>query len=193
MLIILTKIGLENVSLCPQRGYKTNVVYIQVAPICQRGGLSAGSTTASTTTETTTERPECPDGWETYTGDSSHIKCFKYCGDTQYATWAEDNCQYQGGHLASIHSAEEQNFIVQTFDPSERVWIGSVDPDNNGVWEWTDGSTFDFSYWRSNEPDGYPSGHHPYYTVMDFYTYNDGLWEDYPYDQYFDYICQLTL
>jgi len=163
---------------------------IQVAPICQRGGLSAGSTTVATTTETTTERPECPDGWETYTGDSSHIKCYKYCGDTQYATWAEDNCKYQGGHLASIHSVEEQNFIVQTFNPSGNVWIGAVDYDHDGVWEWTDGSSFDFSYWiPGSEPDG-----GSYNTFMDIAYYSNGYWNDgYYSSHYYGYICQLTL
>ena len=172
--------------------YKTNITLAQVAPICQRGGLSASSTTVATTTETTTERPECPDGWETYTGDSSHIKCFKYCGDTQYANWAEDNCQYQGGHLASIHSAEEQNFIVQTFNPSGNVWIGAVDYDHDGVWEWTDGSSFDFSYWiPGSEPDG---GLYNGYTFMDIAYYSNGYWNDAYYSShYYGYICQLIL
>merc|ERR1712037_856061 len=60
------------------------------------------------------------------TCDGSTIKCFKHCGDTTYATYAEQNCQTQGGHLASIHSMEEQNFLINTFNPSARVWIGAV-------------------------------------------------------------------
>ena len=165
---------------------------MQVAPICQRGGLDAGptTTTASTTTQTTTERPECPYGWETYTGDGASVKCFKHCGDETYATYAEQHCQTQGGHLASIHSLEEQNFLINTFHPSARVWIGAVDPDHNGVWEWTDGSSFDFSYWISgDEPDG-----GSYYTVMDFHYYYDGYWNDLSYNySYYGYICQLAL
>merc|ERR550517_1746512 len=137
---------------------------IQVAPICQRGGLSAGTATTSTTTETTTELPECPYGWDTYTDTSSGVKCFKYGSDIYFATYAEEACQDQGGHLASIHSMEEQNFLMQTFNPPDRVWIGAVDPDQNGAWEWTDGSSFDFSNWRSGQPDG---GSGSYYTVMD--------------------------
>ena len=166
-----------------------------MAPICQRGGLDAGTTTttASTTTQTTAERPECPYGWETYTGDGSSVKCFKYCGDREYAaycgilyaTYAEQNCQDQGGHLASIHSMEEQNFLMHTFNPSARVWIGAVDTDHNGVWEWTDGSSFDFSYWRSGQPDG------QYYTVMD--DISSGGWRDLDYNERYQYFCQLTL
>ena len=160
---------------------------MQVAPICQRGGLSADTTT-STTTETTTERPECPNGWETYTGDGSSIKCFKYYGGAMYATHAEESCLGQGGHLASVHSFEEQNFLVQTFNPAVEVWIGAVDTDHNGAWEWTDGSPFDFSYWLSDQPDG-----GQYFTVMDCDDSTSGQWRDLEFDRSYNYICQLTL
>ena len=153
-----------------------------MAPICQRGGLSAGTTTATTTT---TSRPECPYGWETYEDSNGNLKCFKYCGDTTYATYAEENCRAQGGHLASIHSAEEQNFLVQTFNSNYEVWIGAVDPHHNSGWEWTDGTPFDFSYWGSGEPDG-----GQYYTTM---TTSSGRWSDHTYDHYCQYICQLSL
>ena len=159
-----------------------------MAPICQRGGLNAGTTTVATTTETTTERPECPYDWETYTGDGSNVKCFKYCRDRTYATDAEIACQDQGGHLASIHSSEEQNFLMQTFNPSDAVWIGAVDTDHNGAWEWTDGSTFDFSNWVSGQPDG-----KQYYAYMDCNDSPSGQWKDYYYNVHQQYICQITL
>ena len=157
-----------------------------MAPICQRGGLNADTTTASTTTETTTERPECPYDWETYIGNGSYVKCFKYCGDYAYATYAEDNCQALGGHLASIHSLEEQNFLSSTYYTTSysRTWIGAVDTDHNNVWEWIDGSDFDFSYWISgSEPDG-----GSYYTVMDFGYSSSGYWNDMTYNHNYPYI-----
>ena len=157
---------------------------VQVAPICQRGGLNAGTATAATTTGTT----ECPYGWETYTGDGSLVKCFKHCGDQQYATHAEQYCQAQGGHLASIHSSEEQNFLMQTFGLTDDIWIGAVDTDHNGAWEWTDGSTFDFSNWVSGQPDG-----KQYYAYMDCNDSPSGQWKDYYYNVHQQYICQITL
>ena len=174
---------------CPYAAGKSSNNLIQVAPICQRGGLSAGTTSASTTTtEATTKRPECPNGWETLTGDGSSIKCFKYWPNEVHATLAEDTCRAQGGHLASVHSIEEQSFLVQTFNPSDDcVWIGAVDPDHNRVWEWTDGSSFDFSYWRSGQPNG-----RVYYTVMDFGRSSDGGWSDFYEDNNCGYICQLS-
>ena len=124
-----------------------------------------------------------------YLDTNANVKCFKYSGDTAYATNAEGNCVNLGGHLASIHSAEEQNFLMQTFNPSEDVWIGAVDADHDWVWEWTDGSPFDFSYWLSDQPDG-----GQYYTVMDCDNSASGKWRDLGYnDNDFHYIYQLDL
>ena len=172
-------------------------ISVQVAPICQRGGLSAGTTTASNTTETatttpgtTTKRPECPYGWETYTDTSSSVKCFKYGSDTHYATDAEEACQAQGGHLASIHSREEQNFLMQTLNPENRVWIG-LHRGENRAFEWTDGSTLDFIYWMSGQPDG--SSKNDYVFMDCLYSPVLGEWNDLYYGQNYHYICQLTL
>ena len=88
--------------------------------------------------------------------------------------------------MASIHSDEEQDFIRQTFSPSY-VWIGAVDTDNNSVWEWTDGSTFNFSNWMPGQPDGGEQ-----YAYIDFSTNAHGEWVDYVYSYSFNYICQLT-
>ena len=32
--------------------------------------------------------------------------------------------------------------------------MGGVDSDQDGIWEWTDGTPFDFTYWGSGEPAG---------------------------------------
>ena len=88
--------------------------------------------------------------------------------------------------MASIHSMEEQNFLINTFNPSAKVWIGAVDPGHNGVWEWTDGSSFDFSYWTSGQPDG-----GQYYALMD--DSDSRRWRDLDYSNSYQYFCQLTL
>jgi len=158
---------------------------IQVAPICQRGGLSASTTTeAASTTETTTQRHECPDGWETFTGSGSAIKCFKFYSTTVFATSAENNCQGEGGHLASIHSIQESNFIQEMFENSATgAWIGGVDRNHDGLWEWTDGSFFDFSNWSSNQPNG-----GEYFILLG----RDGEWRDWTASGVSNYICQIT-
>jgi hypothetical protein len=81
---------------------------------------------------------------------------------------AEDNCQAIGGHLVSIHSQEENDYVGTLADMATvatgRVWIGAIGdgPDGDfcsgsaGVYEWTDGSPWDYENWRTstNEPNG---------------------------------------
>jgi len=44
------------------------------------------------------------------------------------ASWAdaEKDCNNKGGHLASIHSADESSFI-HSLAPSYGLWIGGTD------------------------------------------------------------------
>eukprot|EP01052_Picozoa_sp_SAG31_P007216 SAG31_NODE_341_length_17459_cov_29.188123_8_plen_849_part_00 len=70
-------------------------------------------------------------------------------------TWleAEAYCHSHGGHLASVHSAEEQANIW-AIARGERVWIGLTDRGHEGSWGWSDGSNYgNFLSWDSNQPD----------------------------------------
>merc|ERR1712055_771920 len=91
---------------------------------------------------------DCPSGWASY-----DTKCFKLFTSKASATEAESKCNEQGGNLPSIHSKAEQDFIYTNLDHSHSVWIGAVDPNQDGSWQWTDGSSFDFTNWGEEEPD----------------------------------------
>jgi hypothetical protein len=59
--------------------------------------------------------------------------------------------------LISIHSAEENKFVIDLVD-SERtsnisVWIGAKRNNSLGYFEWTNGKEFNYSNWRSGEPE----------------------------------------
>ena len=71
-----------------------------------------------------------------------------------------------------------------------RSGLGRWTLDYKGVWEWTDGSTFDFSYWMSGQPDG---GSKYDYGVMDCLYSTTGEWSILYFGYKHDYICQLTL
>jgi hypothetical protein len=84
-----------------------------IAPICQYENsdeLTTVSTAATTTATTygTTTIFSCPDSWEEYDGHC-------YLAVLEEFRWveAESECTLQGGHLASIHSQDEQDFIFQ--------------------------------------------------------------------------------
>ena len=114
--------------------------YNAVAVICQYD-IDVASTTTTSAASTTTRIPEsttvttstavttttvtpgnsCPSGWQEFRGHC-------YLLVAKVATWAdaEKDCINKGGHLASIHSADESNFI-HSLAPSNSLWIGGTD------------------------------------------------------------------
>ena len=68
-------------------------------------------------------------------------------------TAAERSFQALSRHLASIHSLEEHTVITKMASKAN-FWVEGVDVNHNGLWEWIDGSGFDYSNWKSSQPDG---------------------------------------
>ena len=68
---------------------------------------------------------------------------------------AEKSCVSFNGHLASIHSAMEQQFIVDHVvrGISHNLWIGGSDRIVEGTWRWTDGTPMDYFNWDNGEPN----------------------------------------
>jgi hypothetical protein len=119
----------------------SEVQHNAVAVICQYDiavastttTTSAASTTTTTVTITTTEETtttvtttvtpgnSCPSGWQEFRGHC-------YLLVAKVATWAdaEKDCINKGGHLASIHSADENSFIHSLYS-SNWLWIGGTD------------------------------------------------------------------
>merc|ERR1712189_144174 len=66
-------------------------------------------------------------------------------------TAAESTCQSLGGHLASVHSQQEMDFIVSNMGGSASVFfLGGKQEDEN--WEWTDGSGWERTFWLEGHP-----------------------------------------
>ncbi|XP_067399488.1 C-type lectin BpLec-like, partial [Emydura macquarii macquarii] len=86
--------------------------------------------------------------------------CYGYF--SQERTWmdAEAECQRhgRGSHLASIHSAGENNvlahYVQRHHKKDTHVWIGLWDPEENLNWRWTDESQMNFFAWDNWQPDG---------------------------------------
>merc|ERR1719347_480411 len=93
---------------------------------------------------------DCPSGW------SAHgFYCYKLFHETK--TWkdAEDDCSTNHlGHLASVHSEAENNFISNLWS-ADGVWLGATDFVNEGTWAWTDGTAFKYNKWRPGEPNSH--------------------------------------
>ena len=119
-------------------------------------------TTLDTTPSPPTTLPypllDCPEQWMKFGSN-----CYRYFeGDKANWTDAEFECHQNPilakAHLASIHSAEEQKFVLGNFPIN--IWLGGSDVDEEGSWVWKDGSEWDYSAWRENEPSNSGSGEH---------------------------------
>jgi hypothetical protein len=69
---------------------------------------------------------------------------------TDYKSWsgAEAHCQAEGGHLASILTAEEHREAAKVAG-RDSVWLGGTDEDLEGTWRWTDGSAWAYTGWEA--------------------------------------------
>jgi len=81
---------------------------------------------------------------------------------------AKQRCEELGGHLVSITSQEEQEFLHTVIEKSgiavdtrqgldswrEKLWAGGTDEGSEGKWRWVDGSAWGFTPWVKGQPDG---------------------------------------
>ncbi|XP_059210528.1 ladderlectin-like, partial [Centropristis striata] len=114
----------------------------------------------------------CPGGWRKING-----RCFLYVPRALNWAQAERNCQSLGANLASVYRAEEdhelQRMIRDVTHGHPRTWIGGSDAEMTGVWLWSDGTPFRFSYWCSGEPNNQGNEHCVEMNVGDNKCWND--------------------
>jgi hypothetical protein len=65
---------------------------------------------------------------------------------------AKARCEQEGGHLTSIHSPEENQFLATLSPQNSIVMIGGNDLETEGTFVWTDGSDWDYQNWRPGQP-----------------------------------------
>jgi hypothetical protein len=113
-----------------------------------------------------------------------------YYRSTGSMTWtaARQACLNMGGHLVTVTSAAENNFIFNLW-PSG--WIGLTDEVVEGQWRWVTGEAYSYSSWNSGEPNN--SGNEDYIQFV-----GGGRWNDLnnnsslPYVLEFEYIVTYT-
>ena len=167
--------------------FEDNNCFETVAPVCQKGGFLATTTSPPSPISTATTLPECPLDWAKF-----ERSCFQYF--PTYMNWvaAEMKCIAFGGHLASVHSKEENDFLESTFSNVididnggfEYIWIGGQIGVYPGYWNqftWIDGSNTDYVNWVSGQPDSQS------------YLGLDGkfMWRDLD-DATFTFLCRIT-
>ena len=83
--------------------------------------------------------------------------------------------QYQGltGHMVTITSQSEQEFINNIIPDNSRPWIGLTDIDSEGTFKWITGERLDYTYWNTNQPDNYNNNEDYVHLVG-----NESKWND---------------
>jgi hypothetical protein len=69
-------------------------------------------------------------------------------------TWHEAKayCENLGGHLATISSAEENEFLYQTFARDQACWLGATREERSRQWRWVTGEPMNYTNWFRDEP-----------------------------------------
>ena len=70
---------------------------------------------------------------------------------------AKKYCEERGGHLATITSEDEENFLkdlVSKQGTKNSYWLGGY-VNKIGMWNWITGEKFSYTNWGAGQPDNY--------------------------------------
>ncbi|KAK6740086.1 hypothetical protein RB195_008515 [Necator americanus] len=143
------------------------------------------STTSLAGTESETTPATDLMGWVYY---STTKMCYKKFNVDLTSDEAEKKCNGYDGHLASIHSMEQNQFLLELNPENDSVWIGlklegPCDPSSRQE-HWLDSSDVDFHNWKEWEPNNLNCIEHSVY--MD----QTGGWYDFPDNESNPFICE---
>ena len=93
----------------------------------------------------------CGHDWE-QNGDH----CYFWSTDKKNWIDAEDFCQNEGGHLASVTTNATKQYVDEGLTNRTGlgdVYLGGNDIEEEGVWKWTDCTPWDVEFWNPGEPN----------------------------------------
>jgi hypothetical protein len=107
-------------------------------------------------------------------------------------TWSEARayCDSIYGHLATITTANENNFVFSQIGIAGiDIWLGGTDENSEGNWEWITGEPWSYTNWAAGQPDNCCGGQ----DYLDFWANAVGQWDDNGlplWDPEFAFICE---
>ncbi len=135
---------------------------------------SGAETESRITEQTETDQPETET--EQQAAQSTYTVII---GDYSWEE-AEEYCREQGGHLATITSAEEEQQIIQAIGQAgydlHVIWLGATNLQSaDGSFAWTTGEAFAYQNWAPGEPSGTDGMEHylEMYKSGDTWKWND--------------------
>lgn len=95
----------------------------------------------------------CPNG--TIVGGSDGKSCFKISKTPRTWSDAEFDCQFNRGHLLSIHDAYTNVYLngladEQFSSSTNDYWLGATNQMQGG-WQWIDDSSWNYANWASGK------------------------------------------
>lgn len=109
------------------------------------------ATPAPCTTPAPTKSP-CPEDWKLFNGSCYFIS-------VNVRSWSDSQkfCKRNGGHLAIIHTPEEQTFIWDLLPRGHwnAYWFGISDEQAEDDWYWVDGTKLVGGFWEDGEPNNH--------------------------------------
>lgn len=78
--------------------------------------------------------------------------CYTIINGSYNWSEAEAYCEELGGHLATVTSQGEQNFIMSINSSNQCLWLGGYRIGTNS-WGWVTGETWSYTYWGEGEPN----------------------------------------
>ncbi|MDO4300468.1 MAG: lectin-like protein [Clostridia bacterium] len=131
-----------------------------------------------------------PDDAQIYNGHS-----YKVIGSGAYWSDAQNYCESVGGHLVTITSAGEQQFINSMLDNySDADYLIGLRKSLNNYGTWVTGEAVSYTNWGSDQPDNY-NGNQYVGVITNGERNGDGYfveakrWDD-NYDKEYGFICE---
>ena len=117
--------------------------------------------------------PKTPGTYKELEYNGNHYQVFD-----EQTTWfqAKTKCEQLGGHLVTITSQGEQNFVNSMLDVDKSwtyYWLGATDEVSEGNWRWVTGEPFNYTAWNPGEPNNI-TGNENYLHM----STKDGKWND---------------
>jgi len=115
-------------------------------------GLTQARITIDATVAATLQ--PCPPGYSVLVQGNNN--CYKLVSSAKSWQAAENQCMSEGGHLASIHNAFENN-ALSTFaaagNANANTWIGLNNMNSSpNMFKWTDGTSATYTNWGTGQP-----------------------------------------
>ena len=100
--------------------------------------------------------------------DASEFQRHAYKFFPEDLTWhqAKNRCEEMGGHLPTVASAAENEFIANLAKKgipqlgNHGAWLGATDEQKEGDWQWIDGKLMDFNVWGPGQPNNKDNAEH---------------------------------